>query len=54
MLSNTLAKGTDSETFLGRLIEVSNKHPNFTSEDIYAETATILAGVTLSIFLQYK
>lgn len=47
MLSNALEKGEYSETILGRLIDVSEKNPNFTKEDIFAETATILTGVTI-------
>lgn len=32
-------------SFLERLLDVSKKNPNFTSEDVLAETATILTGV---------
>lgn len=37
--------GDSSGTFIGRLIDVSESNPKFTIEDVFAETATILAGV---------
>lgn len=42
-----------TDTFIGRLIDVSKKNPKFTMEDVLAETATILTGVFYSIF-QYN
>lgn len=36
---------SDGNSFLERLLDVSNKYPNFTFEDVLAETATILTGV---------
>lgn len=46
MLKNETEKG-GSGTFMGRLFDVSKNNPQFTTEDIFAETATILTGVCL-------
>lgn len=46
MISEIEKNGSDgSATFLERLLEVSKNNPQFTREDISAETATILTGV---------
>lgn len=34
-----------SGTFMGRLFDLSKDNPQFTDEDIFAETSTILTGV---------
>lgn len=44
MLKKEIEKG-GSGTFMGRLFDVSMDNPQFTTEDIFAETATILTGV---------
>ncbi|XP_031637234.1 cytochrome P450 3A19-like [Contarinia nasturtii] len=45
-LEDKLKNGYDAETFLGRLLEVSNDNPQFSTEDVFAETATIITGAT--------
>lgn len=37
--------GSDSYSFLERLLDISNENPKFTHDDVIAETATILTGV---------
>lgn len=44
MLEIEVNKG-GSGTFMGKLFDISKENPQFTSDDIYAETATILIGV---------
>lgn len=45
MIHNKEEDDESSGTFIGRLIDVSKKNSNFTIEDVYAETATILTAV---------
>lgn len=47
MLDDTKQSSDVTDTFIGRLVDMSNKNPKFTTEDIFAETATILTGVRL-------
>lgn len=51
MYESKKRNGDDAETFIGRLIDVSNKNANFTTENVFGETATILTGVKFFIFV---
>lgn len=46
ILKEKALNGNDSYTFIERLLDISNENPKFTHEDVIAETATILTGVT--------
>lgn len=39
--------GSESNTFLERLLCISNENPNFTYEDVIAETTTMVTAVSL-------
>lgn len=49
ILKEKAQNGSDSYTFIGRLLDISNENPNFTHDDVVAETATILTGVISSL-----
>lgn len=51
ILKEKAQNGSDSYTFLERLLDVSNENPNFTHDDVIAETATILTGVIINFSL---
>lgn len=53
ILKEKAQNGSDSYTFIGRLLDISNENPNFTHDDVVAETATILTGVISSLVWKF-
>lgn len=45
ILYEKVQNGSDSYSFLERLLDISNENSKFTPDDVIAETATILTGV---------
>ncbi|XP_031637232.1 probable cytochrome P450 313a4 [Contarinia nasturtii] len=46
ILKEKVQTGSESHSFLERLLDISNENTNFTHENVIAETATILTGAT--------
>lgn len=51
ILDEKVKNGSESYTFMERLLDISNENPKFTHADVIAETATILTGVRIIFHL---